>query len=449
MITRRKALGRLSLGASTLALSPFLRNLQREDATGELPRRFVFVVKSSGLQAEYLNPEGLQHGGDRLVDAPLAQRPLHESLRALEPLRDQLTIVQGLSGRMCTIGHSSFYGAMGAYKATAEAPPIAATIDGHLSRRFPSVFDHVGLKMGNGSQGTSYPSISAAGRGKQLPFQCNPELAYRNLFGSIAAGGDIQRMYRRTGNVLDAMVEDIQRLRRQLPGSEQEKLDAYLEGFESLRDRRIELIAMQRTLKEHAPEVTDAYTSKATTQHLGAHFDMAAAALITGITNVVTIHCDELDSSYSGLGITPSVHSIGHGSSSGALSAQECRNRIRAFHLQLTGALASRLAATPEGDGSMLDNTLIVYLSDNSDKHHSSGTEWPLLMLGGLRGRAASGGRYLAYPRYGRASHRHTIGNLWTTVCHLTGEPVEHFGQADLALGDAALQRGPLDELLG
>ena len=202
MITRRKALGRLSLGASTLALSPFLRNLQREDATGELPRRFVFVVKSSGLQAEYLNPEGLQHGGDRLVDAPLAQRPLHESLRALEPLRDQLTIVQGLSGRMCTIGHSSFYGAMGAYKATAEAPPIAATIDGHLSRRFPSVFDHVGLKMGNGSQGTSYPSISAAGRGKQLPFQCNPELAYRNLFGSIAAGGDIQRMYRRTGNVL-------------------------------------------------------------------------------------------------------------------------------------------------------------------------------------------------------------------------------------------------------
>ena len=185
----------------------------------------------------------LEGGGD--VDEPLGERTLPESLRILEPLRDQLTIVQGLSGRMCTIGHSSFYGALGAYKATAEAPPAAATIDGHLSRRFPSVFDHVGLKMGNGSQGTTYPSISAAGRGKQLPFQCNPELAYRNLFGSIAAGGDIQRMYRRTGNVLDAMVADIKKLRRELPGGEQEKLDAYLEGFESLRDRRIELIAMQ------------------------------------------------------------------------------------------------------------------------------------------------------------------------------------------------------------
>ena len=99
---------------------------------------------------------------------------------------------------------------------------------------------------------------------------------------------------------------------------------------------------------------------------------------------------------------------------------------IRKFHLELTAALANRLAATPEGDGTMLDNTLIVYLSDNSDKHHSSGTEWPLLMLGGLRGRAKAGGRYLAYPRYGSGSHRHTIGNLWTSVCHLTGEPREH-----------------------
>ena len=109
--------------------------------------------------------------------------------------------------------------------------------------------------------------------------------------------------------------------------------------------------------------------------------------------------------------------------------------------------MAKRLAAAPEGDGTMLDNTLIVYLSDNSNLHHSTAVEWPILTLGGLGGAWQGGGRYLAWPGYGRRGHR-TIGNFLTTICHAAGRPVEHFGQVDLALSGAAEQRGPLPELL-
>ena len=151
---------------------------------------------------------------------------------------------------MCSSGHSSHYGALGAYKSSAVAQPSAATIDGHLSNKFPSVFNHVGLKMGDVSQGTAYPSISASGPNKQLPFQCNPEMAYRNLFGSIASGGDIKAKYTRTGNVLDAMSDDIRKLQNNLPGEEREKLGHYLSGFEALKDRRIKLIGMQETLRK-------------------------------------------------------------------------------------------------------------------------------------------------------------------------------------------------------
>lgn len=407
----------------------------------------MFVVKGSGLQGDFLEPEGLKRAGDELIDASLQGRALPESLLALEPYRDRLTILQGLSGKMCTIGHSSFYGALGAYKATGQTPPTAATIDGHLSERFPSVFNHVGLKMGTGGAGTAYPAISAIGKGRQLPFQCNPQLAYMNLFGSIVDSGDIAKKYQRSGSVLDFMSDDIKKLRSRLPGPEKEKLEHYLDGFETLKNRRRKLVSMQAQLKANAPELNDKYTSKVATHHLDAHFDMATAALITGITNVATLHCDDLQSSYAGLGITPTVHSIGHGSSNGTETAQQCRNRIRTFHVELIAAMAERLAAVPEGDGTMLDNTVIVYLSDNSNLHHSTAIEWPMLVLGNLGGQLKTNGRYLAYPRYGRRNHR-TIGNWLTTLCHAAGIPQDHFGQADLALAKEVEQLGPLSELL-
>jgi len=303
--------------------------------------------------------------------------------------------------------------------------------------------------MGDGSQGTAYPSISALGKNRQLPFQCNPELAFQNLFGSIAVGGDIKKNYLRTGNVLDTMSEDIRKLQKQLPQQGREKLDHYLGGFEALRDRRLKLIGMQDVLKRHAPEVSDKYTSKFSTDHLEAHFDMATSALITGITNVVTIHTCDLHSSYQGLGITPKVHSVGHGASSGSMSSQECRNLIRKFHFNLISEVARKLEAIPEDDGTMLDNTVIVYVSDNSDKHHSTATEWPMVVLGNMAGRLKSQGRYLAYPSYGKANHHHTIGNWLTTLCHVAGAPVDHFGQPDFAIGKESDQRGPLSELLG
>lgn len=450
MTTRRSILKGLTLGAGSLALAPFLNHMEMLFAgdAPQLPKRFVFVVKGSGLQADFINPEGLQHGGDQLVDQSLGNRKLAAGMEAIEPFRDRLTILQGLSGKMCKTGHSSFYGALGAYRAQEHEQPSAATIDGYLAEKFPSVFNHIGLKMGDGSQGTAYPSISAAGKNQQLSFQCNPELAYQNLFGSIASGGNVQKKYQRTGNVLDAMASDIRKLQRTLGPQEQEKLGYYLNGFESLRDRRLKLASMQEVLKAHAPEMNDKYVSPMTTHHLEAHFDMAAAALITGISNVVTLHCDDLSSSYAGIGITPIVHSVGHGADSGMLSSQDCRNLIRKFHFDLIGDFAKKLADTPEGNGSMLDNTVIVYLSDNSDKHHSTAVEWPMVVLGNLGGALKSNGRYVSYPRYGAGSHHHTIGNWLTTLTHAAGVPVDHFGQPDFALGKPADQSGPLSELL-
>jgi hypothetical protein len=446
-IDRRTLLKGVSLGAGAVALSPFIKSISAAEKQ-QTPKRFVFVVKSSGLQGDYLNPEGLSHRGDKLVDAPLKDRMLSQSMKSLEPFKDKLTIIQGLSGKMTKSGHSSFYGALGGYKATAHAPPLFATIDGHLSETFPSVFNHLGFKMGEGSQGTTFPAISAKAKGKQLPFQQYPLSAFESIFGSILEGGDLKNKYTRTGNVLDAMSADIRKLQNNLPSQEREKLGHYLEGFEALRDRRIKLVSMQKVLKENAPELDDKYTSSVKTHHLEAHFDMASAALISGLTNVVTVHADDLSCVYSGIGVGNNVHAIGHGAGYATLSSQDCRDAIRTFHIELIASMAAKLNKIPEGDGTMLDNTIIVYTSDNAANHHSFGLDWPMIVLGNAGGALKSKGRYLSYPRYGTNNHNHTICNWFTTLCHVAGVPQDLFGQPDMALGKAEDQHGPLSELV-
>lgn len=119
---------------------------------------------------------------------------------------------------------------------------------------------------------------------------------------------------------------------------------------------------------------------------------------------------------------------------------------IRRFHFELIARLMKKLQSVPEGDGTVLDNTVIVYLSDGAERHHSSCYEWPMVLIGNLGGRLRTNGRYLCWPKYGVKGHR-TIANLYCTLLHAAGAPRDSFGDADLALKDFD-QSGPLDELL-
>ena len=78
-INRRSVLKGVTLGSGALALSPFIKSISAADQK-QAPKRFVFVVKSSGLQGDYLNPDGLTHRGETLVDETLQGRKLPESL---------------------------------------------------------------------------------------------------------------------------------------------------------------------------------------------------------------------------------------------------------------------------------------------------------------------------------------------------------------------------------
>ncbi|MEZ6110206.1 MAG: DUF1552 domain-containing protein [Pirellulaceae bacterium] len=495
-ITRRTALKSLSLGSSTLLLAPLLSRIEAEAAGSEArPTRFVFVVEGNGLPPEQVHPEGIEYkarekrdkfeefsltsfnrvpgtrdsgsgpradgsetrGGNAVPAQANGQAVKREiklpfSLEPVAEFQNKLTVIQGLSGKICGGGHSNNFGALGAYAGrggvgnSGSAP--GETIDAALAKQLGGIFPVVGLGISDRPEHTVIYNCSAWGRGQKLPTQCRPDLAYATLFGSVA-DGEGKKDFDADQDLLDFMVGDIKRVQGALGSADREKLDSYLGAYENLRQRQQRLVEVRDRLANVAPVPNDKFKSEVETDRLDAHFDLAAAALIGGLTNVVTLASGVGDPFFSvrfhGLGISLDKHSIGHGGSFQNRDWADLSTTIRNFHFKLIARLMKQLQAVPEGNGTMLDNTLIVYLSDAAEGHHSRCWEWPFVLLGDLGGRLKSG-RCLSYPNYATAGHR-TINGLYTTLLHTAGNPATTFGQADPMLKDFD-QTGPLPELL-
>ena len=465
MNSRRRFL-KTSTGA--LALAPFMQHM-RAHAAGDpssLPKRFVFVMRGNGLRPFGVVPEGLEEFGadrfkaEKLIDRPLADLKLNASMQALEPFKDQLSIVQGLSSKICKGPHGGHYGVLGAYTSGDHAPPRKQTLDITLAEKFPGIFPHLAFHIGNKPDELfRYLDISAQGKNTRTPAYVSATLAYKDIFGTVMTGdtakidGEINR------NLMDFLVDDVKRAQRSLNSTEKEKLDHYLHGFEALRDREVKLTRMATTLKQHAPPLSDKFSSPIETHRLEAQFDLAAASLITGLTNSITIRADQLDVRYQGFDHDRmkqiSLHEIGHtadveGQSdrfeSNWKQGREMRDLIRTFQIDLIAGLAAKLKAVPEGDGTMLDNTVIAFLSDAGSQHHTGYENMPLLVLGNLNGKFKTG-RYLHYPAYNQPGHR-TLANFHMSLLHAAGIPQDRYGDPDLGLGSDIDQDGPLAELM-
>ncbi|MDA7881959.1 DUF1552 domain-containing protein [Akkermansiaceae bacterium] len=467
MINRRHFLRHV--GTSSLALAPFMQRM-RAEAAGDpagLPKRFVFVVRGNGLRPYGVVPEGLEEFGDekykgaQLVDRSLSGLSLNRSMAALEPFKDQLSIIQGLSSKICKGPHGGHFGVLGAYTSEDHAPPRKATLDAILAKKFPGIFQHLAFHIGvKPGELFRYLDISAQGKNTRTPAFASAMLAYKEIFGTVMTGESAKIEAEAHRNLMDFLVSDVKRAKKSLNSVEKEKLDHYLHGFESLRDRQVKLNKMGDSLAKSAPKLDDKFTSEIETHRLEAHFDLATASLITGLTNVVTIRADQLEVQYQGFDHARmkeiSLHEIGHTADvegaedrfdSNWKQGREMRERIRTFQMELIAGMAGKLKAVPEGNGTMLDNTVIVFLSDAGAQHHTGYENMPTMVLGNLNG-AFKTGRYLHYPTYNQAGHR-VLANLLMSLQHGAGLPEDNFGDRDLGLSEAIDQSGPLAELMG
>ena len=467
MNSRRKFLSTSGATAGGLLLAPILSQIKAQAAGTKLPPRFVFLVEGNGLEPPHVTPIGYKRpnvqvgkpkvpnmqGVTEMVDESLVGKELPESLHPIQAWQDRLTVVNGLSGRIAGGGHSNDFGALGAYNCGSgvgnSGMAAGETIDVALGKKLGGIFPHFGLGISDRAEHDVIYNCSAWGKGQPTPTICQPMTAYGALFGSVA-GGNSKAEFNAKTNLLDFLRSDVKRLHGQVSGAERDKLQAHLKGYEDMSNRQSRLGEIEGTLRRVAPEVTDKFKSEVESDRLDAQFDLAAAALIGGLTHSITIASGVgnpyFSVKFTGLGIDIGKHSIGHGGSFKDMSPGQLKVKIHKFHFQLMADLMKKLEGVPEGDGTMLDNTVIVYLSDAAEAHHSRCGQWPFVLIPG-KNTGLRGGRYLDFPHYMQDGHRE-IGNLYTTLLHTVGERREYFGVRDAMLKGAARGDGPLEALL-
>ena len=295
-----------------------------------------------------------------------------------------------------------------------------------------------------------YPNISAYKAGMPVPFQASPRKAFVELFGaSVAPPEELERELALNGSLMNFLTGDAKRIEKQLTGDEKERFGLYLNSFEELQNLERKKVALSERVKRFAPKPGGLYDSVKPKHRIESYFELAAASLITGLTNVVTVRPDTLGVEYRELGISNSVHALGHlgeNKATNGMNGNEARAAVERLHLDGIAEMAGKLDGIPEGDGTMLDHTLIVYMSCSGGDHHGGQADWPFLLVGGSSGRLRMG-RYLEFPKYREEGHR-TIGNLYLSFMKAAGmDPPVSFGQPDSNLKNLDLA-GPLSELM-
>lgn len=460
MSTRREFVKTSLLGATALTL-PSNPLIAATDAAP--PMRFIFMHKGNGLFPRVMVPPSLN---DDEMDLEKRKQPFEVDLEkhdlpswmgALDAHKDNLTILQGLSGKMCTTGHHSWCSSLGVYKANERLSSIKwATVDFELAKLFPSPFEHIELACFPNGGGNARGNIEGiekgfSARGPQQPNYAfgSPKIAMQELFKSVSSDKASQLNYQLDREVLEFVARNQDGLAGQLKGLERTKISNYVESIESIRTRNRKVDAMSDLIRKHIPTLEDRYYSDnlSTLDRQTGHVEILLSTLISGMTNVVTFTADELGTTYTGV---PGVeneninqHDVGHGKSVGSLEADEVRERIRTHHMSLIDTIATRLKSVPEAGGTMFDNTMLFYFPSSGETHHSKGTEWPFVVLSGKNANLDIGRRYIRLPAHGKQGHK-TLGNWYTTVLNAHGNPIEHYG--DLDTGLPFDQKGPIAE---
>lgn len=466
---RRDFLKHAFLALGGLSLPGFLPRLSAAQTVPLLgratPMRFIFMHRGNGLFPKVCVPPTLgaaeqeKEKRNEALEVDLDKHQLPEWMGPLEKHKKNLTIIQGLSGKMCTTGHHSWCSSLGVYKANERPSSIKwATVDFELARMFPSPMEHIELACFPTDGGNARGSLDGiakgfSARGPQQPNYAfgSPKIAVEEIFKSVAADKTGQVQYQLQRKVLEFVAGHETELARQLAGIEQRKVGNYAGSIDDIRERNRKIDLMADTVRRHVPKLDSKYLAEKMTtldRQMG-HAEVLLASLISGLTNVVSFTVDELGHHYTGIpgieGENVNMHDVGHGKTIGGVAAEEIRRRSELHHMRVMEQIATRLKSVPEGKGTMFDNTMIFYFPNSGETHHSHGLEFPFVVLSGANSRVKLGNRYVRLPYWGKPGHK-TLGNFYTTLLNAYGNPIKHFGDPDISL--KLEQTGPIKEFL-
>lgn len=447
-VSRRTLLRGLGASLALPALDAMVPALAR-GAGQTQPLRLAFVYVPNGIIMQHWTPVAEGRG----FALPAAMEPV-------SAYREQLLVLSGLSqknGRALGDGPGDHARAAASFltgfhpKKTegsdihngVSVDQVAAAAIGQATR-FPSL--EYGLEggglVGNCDSGYSCAytnSIAWSGPRTPLPPELNPRAAFERLFGDGELHDRATRLKlaRQDRSLLDSVLEDAGQLRRGLGSTDQLKLDEYLSSVRAI-ERRVRTAEQQDLEKKNDASRDPTLPKPAgvpTTfeEYARLMFDLMAVAFQTDSTRVATFLMGREGSNrtYRSIGVPEAHHGISH--HMGSAEKIEKLAKINRLHVELFGSFLAKMQSIPDGDGTLLDHTLVVYGSGLSDGNAHSHVDLPVLLAGGANG-AFRMGRHVRYQA------ETPLNNLFLSV-------LEAAGVREEALGDSTGRLARLSEL--
>jgi hypothetical protein len=402
-----------------------------EASAAAYPRRFAALFVGNGINGDHWWAKGSG-----------AQMELGKTLEPLAPFRNQLNVIQGLFNRPA-VGVGIHPGQTGNILSGMPLMKGAVlrggiSMDQVLANQIGQDTVQPSLVLGCEQPITGYHEtnfsmaysshISWQSADSPVPMEVYPSLAFDALFEN--------RGNQRTRSILDRVREDLSSLSRTVSAEDNRRLDEYLTSVREVekrvdrmrgdtakaadraRDQGRRLVTMKRPDNGLPEDIRD---------HMRLMCDIVALAFQTDKTRVATlVLCRDLSGLfYPFLNVRDAHHSASHNDLS------EAYERICRYYVGNLAYLAGRLQAMPEGGGTVLDNTCLLYLSNMWSGERHDNTRLPVLTVGGLGG-ALQGGRVLDYSKAGD-DHR-KLCSLHLSLLDKMGVRLPRFGDADAPL---------------
>jgi hypothetical protein len=396
-------------------------------------RRLGFIYTPNGATMAAWTPSG---EGPKL-DA------LSPTLSPLDRLKDQVVVPTGLSQRQAESkgdgngehSRGQTVWLSGVHPKRTEGADVEAgiTVDQIAAQAIGKDTPLLSLEMaleqnylvGNCDNGYScvyWNTISWRTPTTPLPMEVNPRVLFERLFGDGGTPEQRLSQVREDRSILDSVKESVSTLQGRLGASDRVRVAEYLDSMREI-ERRIQIAEKQGgesvvNLPDRPIGVPESYDD-----HAKLMFDLAALAFQADITRVFTLLLgrEQTNRAYPWLGVPEAHHSISHHQNDPIRLAKAAK--INTYHIELLARFAEKLKSIPDGDGNLLDHSMLLQGGglSNSDQH--SHIDLPLVLVGGGAG-TLKGGRHLRFPK------DTPMNNLHMAMLEKVGVPVEHFGDA-------------------
>ena len=404
-------------------------------AANGVPRLGYFYVPN-GMHMPLWKPE-----------TPGKNFQLPQILQAMEPVRDRLTVLGGLSNYQAGLGdgggpHTRNQAAwLSGTAATLGEALLATTADQHAARVLgrDTVLESLEIctspsnRIGSCDNGYSClysNTLSWKSATVPNPMERNPRLIFERLFGEESDPAARLARIKMDKSLLDMVSSDLARLGLDIGSADQQRVNEYLEAVRDV-ERRIQKAEQQSASSEIDLIDRPVGVPEEWEDHVDLLFDLIHLAYQADLTRVVAyaVAREQGNTTYAHIGVPEGHHECSHHQNNPHKFKQ--LTKINTYHIQLFMRFLEKMKNTPDGDGSLLDHAAFVYGAGQSDGDLHSPLDLPTLLVGGLGG-TLKGNQYIDYP----ASAKTPMMNLHMALLDKAGVPVEKIGDANGMLTD-------------